>query len=110
MPDFLFHGGPIYTLEQGRPRVEALLVRGDRIVARGTEQEIRPLLEDGYEDVPLDGRAVIPGLIDAHIHLLWTGLGRLSVDLDGVADFQDALERIRRHADRLPPGAWVRGH
>ena len=110
MPDLLFHGGPIYTLEQGRPRVEALLVRGDRIVARGTEQEIRPLLQDGYEDVPLDGRAVIPGLTDAHIHLLWTGLGRLSVDLEGVRSLEAALDLVRQHAERLPVDAWVRGH
>src|ERR671932_1452319 len=110
MPNLLFHGGPIYTLEQGWPRVEALLVRGDRIVARGTEQEIRPLLQDGYEDVPLDGRAVIPGLTDAHIHLLWTGLGRLSVDLEGVRSLEAALDLVRQHAERLPVDAWVRGH
>jgi predicted amidohydrolase YtcJ len=110
MPDLLFHGGPIHTLDKARPRAEALLVRGERIVAVGSEAEIRPLLAPGYQDVPLRGRAVVPGLTDAHIHLLWTGLGRLSIDLDGVASLQEALERVRQHADRLPQDVWVRGH
>jgi predicted amidohydrolase YtcJ len=84
MPDLLFHGGPIYTLDPAQPRAEALLVRGDRIV--------------------------IPGLIDAHIHLLWTGLGRMNVDLEGVTSLDAALAKIEQHAQTLPEGAWIRGH
>lgn len=110
MPDLLFHGGPIYTLDPAQPRVEALLVRGERIVAAGAAGDVRRLAGDNYEAVSLRGRAVVPGLIDAHIHLLWTGLGRMSVDLDGVASLDAALEAIRRHAERLPGDAWVRGH
>ncbi len=110
MPDLLFHGGPIYTLDRLRPRAEALLVRDDRIVAAGSEAEVRPLLPGSYDDVPLGGRTIVPGLTDAHIHLLWTGLGHLSVDLDGVADLEEALDQVRQHAARLPADAWVRGH
>ena len=110
MPDLLFHGGPIYTLDRDRPRVEALLVRGDRIVATGSAADVRSSLEGGYEDIPLNGRAIVPGLTDAHIHLLWTGMGRLSVDLDGITSLAEALERVRAHAEQLPPDAWVRGH
>ncbi len=110
MPDLVIHGGPIYTLDRDRPCVEALLVRGERIVVAGSAAEVRASAGSGYEDIPLGGRAVVPGLTDAHIHLLWTGLGRLSVDLDGVASLDEALERVRAHAERLPPGAWVRGH
>jgi predicted amidohydrolase YtcJ len=110
MSDHFFHGGPIYTLDPARPRAEALLVRGERIVAVGPEAEVRPLLGSRYEDVALDGRAIVPGLTDAHIHLLWTGLNQFQVDLDGVASFDEALERIGSHAERLPERAWVRGH
>lgn len=110
MSDLLFHGGPILTLDPARPRAEALLMRDERIVAVGTEADVRPALRPGYEDVPLNGRALLPGLTDAHIHLLWTGLGHINVDLDGSPSIEDALERVRRHAERLPVGAWVRGH
>lgn len=107
--DLLLHNGPIYTLDRERPQVEALIVRGNRILAAGSEAELRPLLGRGADDIDLKGRAVVPGLCDAHIHLLWTGLGRLNVDLEGVADFEVALDRIQAHAERLPQDAWVRG-
>jgi predicted amidohydrolase YtcJ len=110
MPDLLFHGGPIYTLDPRQPRAEALLVRGDRIVAVGSEADVRAASGGRYEDVPLNGRALVPGLIDAHIHILWTGLGRMNVDLEGVASLDAALEQIERHVRTLPEGAWVRGH
>lgn len=110
MPDLLFHGGPIYTLDPARPRVEALLVRGDRIAAAGSAADVRAQIAGSYEDMPLGSRAIVPGLTDAHIHLLWTGLGRLSVDLDGITSLEAALDRVRTHAERLPGDAWVRGH
>ena len=110
MPDLFLHGGPIYTLDRDQPRVDALLVRGDRVVATGSEADLRPLAGRGADDINLRGRAVVPGLCDAHIHLLWTGLGRTNVDLEGVAGWDAALDQIRAHAERLPDDAWVRGH
>ncbi|HEY0601426.1 MAG TPA: amidohydrolase [Herpetosiphonaceae bacterium] len=110
MPDLLFHGGAIYTLDPQQPQVEALLVRDDTIVAAGAAAEVREHLRPGYEDIALGGRAVVPGLTDAHIHLLWTGIHSQNVNLDGVRSLDEALEMIRRHAEQLPEGAWLRGH
>lgn len=110
MPDLLFHGGPIYTLDPAQPVVEALLVRDGLIVAAGAAADVREQLRPGYELIDLRGRALIPGLTDAHIHLLWTGLNLQAVDLDGVATLDEALERIRQQSERLPEGAWLRGH
>lgn len=110
MPDLLFHGGPIYTLDPAQPTAEALLVRDGMIVAVGGASDVRTHLRPGYEEIPLGGRALIPGLTDAHIHLLWTGHNRQNVDLDGVESLDAALEQIRRHAEQLPEGAWLRGH
>ena len=86
MTDLLIHGGPIYTLDGNRPPTEALLIRDDRIVAVGTEAEVRPLVTGTFEDIALKGRAVVPGLTDAHIHLLWTGLGRRTVVAPAATD------------------------
>lgn len=110
MPDLLFHGGPIYTLDPARPTVAALLVRDGVILAAGDAAEVRAQLRPDYDLIDLAGRALIPGLTDAHIHLLWTGLNFQAIDLDGVPSLDEALERIRQQAERLPPGAWVRGH
>jgi hypothetical protein len=80
------------------------------VLAVGSTADLRPFVGRDTDDIDLKGRAVVPGLCDAHIHLLWTGLGRINVDLEGVADFNDALKQIRAHAEQLPQDAWVRGH
>lgn len=110
MPDLIFHGGPIYTLDPQQKRAEAVLVRDDVIVAVGSAAEIRAAAQPGYEDVALAGRALLPGLTDAHIHLLWTGINRQYVDLDGVPSLAAALDLIRKRVQQLPEGAWLRGH
>lgn len=109
MNDIIFHGGQIYTLDPRQPIVDALLLRGDNIVAAGAAGDVRSQARPGYQDVPLQGRAVVPGLADAHIHLLWSGEALRQINLDGVASLDQALEAVRRHAEQLPPGAWVRG-
>jgi len=110
MPDILFHGGPIHTLHPEQPQADALLVRGDTIVAVGSADDVRKEARAGYENVALNGRALVPGLCDAHIHLLWTGQNLARVDLADVPSLDEALAQIKQHADRLPPDAWVRGH
>lgn len=110
MTDILFHNGPIHTLNPDQPQAEALLVRDNTIIAVGSAVDVRQQARPGYDDVSLQNRALIPGLCDAHIHLLWTGQNLQRIDLAEVASFDDALERIRQHAERLPTGAWVRGH
>jgi predicted amidohydrolase YtcJ len=110
MPDILFHDGPIYTLDSQRPRAEALLVRDDTIVAVGSAAEVREHARPGYESISLRGKALLPGLTDAHIHLLWTGQGRQRIDLEGVRSLDEALESIQQHAEGLPDDSWVRGH
>ncbi len=110
MPDILFHGGPIHTLDPDQPLADALLVRGDTIIAVGSADDVRKQARAGYEDVALRSRALVPGLCDAHIHLLWTGQNLDRVDLADVPSLDEALDRIKQHAARLPLDAWVRGH
>lgn len=109
MPDLLFHDGPIYTLDPQQPKAEALIVRDGMIAAVGSAREIREQLRPGYQSISLRGRALLPGLTDAHIHLLWTGLGRHQIDLDGVESLDAALDQIRQHVAKTPDG-WIRGH
>lgn len=108
MPDLLFHNGPIRTLDPARPLASALLVRGSRIIA--FDDEARAQARHGYEDFDLNGRALLPGLTDAHIHLLWTGLMRSGADLSGASTREEALHRVARHVEKLPADSWVRGH
>jgi hypothetical protein len=98
--------GKIYTGYSSRPWVDALAIAGERIVAWGdaalTWQEVAADVDD------LDGATVVPGLTDAHVHLMWYGLSLQEVNLRDVS-WEAFLDRVATEATRTPPGGWIRG-
>jgi predicted amidohydrolase YtcJ len=109
--DLVLYNGQIHTMDEDRPQAKAVAVAGNRILAVGDSPNMRDLLRTGGQAVDLGGRAVIPGLIDAHIHFGWHSLavyqGR--VDLDNVPSREAAVARVAAAAARTPPGRWVQG-
>lgn len=96
----------IWTGDPDRPWAEALRIEDGRIAAVGTRPEVeRP----GHPCRDLEGRLVVPGLWDAHIHLYDWSLARQQVGLVGCRTREEALQRIERHAARTPVGRWVVG-
>jgi predicted amidohydrolase YtcJ len=71
MGDALLVHGHIYTADPAHPWVEALAVHAGRIVAAGSEREVRRARPPGAPVIDLQGRTVVPGFIDAHLHLLF---------------------------------------
>lgn len=110
MTSIVFYNGPIYTLDPAQPVVQAVAIRGERILAVGDEATVRAAAGHQIEAIDLRGRAVLPGLTDAHVHVVLYGLARQQVRLTGCADFAAALDQIAAAAQRLPPGAWLRGN
>lgn len=78
----IYVNGRVYTMEREAEAVEAFAVRDGKIAAVGTTEEIRKIPHE--ETVDLQGRTVLPGFIDAHLHLLAYGAGLLSVELRGT--------------------------
>jgi hypothetical protein len=109
MTDTVFENARIHTLDPARPRAEAMLVRGERIVAVGDRDECRDRAGVGARRVDLGGMTVLPGLIDSHIHSALYVRGLEQVDLRGTTSLDEALTRITRHAATLPPDAWLFG-
>jgi predicted amidohydrolase YtcJ len=109
--DLLLLNGRVYTMDVDQPRAQAVAIKGNRILAVGTDADVRPLLRPGGQAVNLAGRTVIPGLTDAHVHFGWYSLavhqGR--IDLDNVPSKAEALSRVAERADSLPAGSWIRG-
>lgn len=106
--DLVLHHARIYTMNPAQPMAEALAVRDGRIVMVGPDAAVRA----AYPDAPAvdaGGQTVIPGLIDAHAHLMGLGLSRLQVDLVGTTSKQEVLARLTAFAQTLPPGAWLTG-
>jgi hypothetical protein len=101
--------GRIHTLDPARPLAAAALARGGRFVAVGSVDECARAARPGHRRVDLGGGAAVPGLADAHGHLLLHGRALAEVDCRGAADAAECAGRAGRRAAELPPGAWVRG-
>ncbi|HEY3078384.1 MAG TPA: amidohydrolase [Chloroflexota bacterium] len=93
----VLRGGVIHTLEGARPRASALAAIGEEIVALGDEGDVAGLIGPGTEVFDLGGRTAIPGLIDAHVHLLWLGFALGQVDLRDAATIEAAAARAAAH-------------
>ncbi len=112
-PPLLLTNGVIHTLDDAAPEAEALAIdrATGRILAVGTERDVRAAIGvfAQVERVDLRGQVVIPGLIDAHTHLLGTARDTAEIDLAGCADAAEAVARVAQRAATLPKGTWIRG-
>jgi predicted amidohydrolase YtcJ len=107
--DIIITNARVYTADAARPRAEAIAVRGDRIVFVGSSHEAAILRGANTRVIDVAGKAVIPGMIDAHGHLTGLGSALRTVDLVGTRSYQEIIERVARRAQQLPANAWVIG-
>jgi predicted amidohydrolase YtcJ len=98
--DTLYVGGPIVTINDAQPTAEAVLVRGGRIAAVGARAEVEKQAQGPIGTVDLKGRALLPGFVDPHGHVVMVGLQALAANLlpapDGDGNDIRALQRILR--------------
>src|SRR6266446_5148576 len=106
-PDLILHNGRITTLDEKYPEAKNLAIKDGRIVGvddaesyeRGSQTKV----------IDLQGRRVIPGLNDSHMHVIRGGLSyNLELRWDGVPSLADGLRMLKEQAQRTPPGQWVR--
>jgi predicted amidohydrolase YtcJ len=106
--DVILSGGTFHTMDPAQGPVEALAVRGDRILAVGSVADIAALAGPGTERIDTRGLTVTPGFIDAHSHPLMANEAvSVNVDFRTIPEVQAAL---RAKAAATPPGQWVQGH
>ena len=100
----------IYTANPSRPWADALACVGERIARVGTESEMDRLVGRETEILDAGGRLVLPGFIDAHVHLVWGyELGRW-IDLTGRPSLEEALRRVDAYARSHPEESILLGH
>jgi predicted amidohydrolase YtcJ len=107
-PDLLVTG-TIQTLDPARPEVEAVLARDGRIVALGRELDCRRASFPGAIHLDTGEGSAIPGLADAHGHVMLYARSLEEVACGGAADARACAARAAEAARALPPSAWVRG-
>ena len=106
--DTVLTNGKIITVDNTFSIAQAVAIRGDRFVAVGTNQDITRLAGANTRRIDLGRKAVIPGLIDAHAHLMRAAeTWAIEVRLDGVDSRKQALDMVRAKAAALGPGQWV---
>ncbi len=98
----------IYTVDTAKPKVEAFVVNNDEIVAVGSKAELLAKYEQATQ-LDLGDATVVPGIIDAHVHLLSLGQALNRVDLVDSVSKADILERLKEFDKTLPPGQWMLG-
>lgn len=107
--DVIFRGGPILSINPAAPRAEALAIRGDRILAIGSAEDVDAYRGSSTQIVDLGGRTLMPGLIDPHMHAGFT-ISDDWVDVGPIAtpSFEQVWNKLRDAVAKTKEGEWVR--
>jgi predicted amidohydrolase YtcJ len=104
--DLVLVNGRIWTADR---EVQALAAYQGRVVAAGSDAEMRALAGPEARVIDLRGRRSLPGFRDSHVHVLAAGLGLSQVSLKDAPDETEFGRRLREFDRKLPPGSWIRG-
>ncbi len=107
--DLIITGARIYTVDDARPMAEAMAVREGRIAFVGSTRGAMTLRGARTRVVELQGQTIIPGMIDAHAHLLGLGNALRTVDLVGTTSYEQVISRVAARGREVPAGTWITG-
>jgi predicted amidohydrolase YtcJ len=99
--------GHVRTMDPARPRAQAVAIGGGRILAVGSDDEVRGWISGDVRVVNLGGQTLLPGFFDSHNHMLLTGLDLVAVDLSGARSLADVFAAMGERAAATPAGQWV---
>jgi len=107
--DLVITNGRIYTVDNARPEASALAVRAGRIQFVGSDAEAKVLAGPSTVVIDLHGATVVPGIVDAHAHLLGLGNTLQRVNLVGSKSYDEVVDRVKAWAKDAKPGVWIQG-
>jgi predicted amidohydrolase YtcJ len=107
--DLVITGADVYTMDAARRWAGAVAIRGDRIVAVGTEPDVRARVDDAHDVLHLPGRMVLPAFQDAHLHAPFAGRYRLHVSLHDLPTVDAYRDAVVAYASANPDAPWIFG-
>lgn len=107
--DLVFRNGTVYTGEGAAPSATAVAIRAGRVVYVGDDRGAGRFAGPTTEVIDLAGATVLPGLVDAHVHLARIGEREMTLNLEGLTSLDAFLARVRERVDATPAGEWVTG-
>lgn len=106
--DLIVHSGKILTVDSNNSVVEAIAVRDGRIIALGNDEEVLQLRGTNSRVIDLEGKTVVPGLIDSHTHPSGASMTEFDHPIPDMRSVGDVLSYIRGRANTLNDGDWIR--
>ncbi|HZT32080.1 MAG TPA: amidohydrolase [Bryobacteraceae bacterium] len=105
--DLVVHHGKIVTVDPGFRIAEAMAIRGDRILATGSDSEMLALAAPDARRIDLAGRTVLPGLTDSHLHAVGAAMYEFDHPVPDMETIADVLGYIQARAAAVPKGEWI---
>ncbi|EYU42934.1 hypothetical protein ABFS82_14G173700 [Erythranthe guttata] len=109
LADLVVTNGTIYTSDAAFLFADSMAVRGGRIVRIGNRSSVQDLVGSETRTLNLQGRVVVPGFIDSHVHLIFGGLQMARVKLRGVSRKDHFVNNVREAVSNMQPGSWLLG-
>lgn len=107
--DKIIFNGPIYTMDENNPEVEAIAIKADTFLYVGTKSEVERYRGETTEMINLEGETAIPGLIEGHAHIMGVGYNLLNLDLREAKSYEEVVDMVAERAKNAPSGTWITG-
>ena len=107
--DLVLRNGKIVTVDDTNPEAQALAVRGNEIVAVGTNDEVDAYLSEMTTVIDLDGQLAIPGFIEGHGHFLGVGNSQMQLRLMDTQNWEEVVSVVAAAVEQAQPGQLIRG-
>jgi predicted amidohydrolase YtcJ len=108
-PDVLVVNAHVITMDRAKPTAGAIAIQGETIVWVGSSEQAKKLFPATARVIDLHGATVLPGIIDAHTHLISLGESFLKLNLKDAPTQKQVIELVRQKAASAPPGEWILG-
>jgi predicted amidohydrolase YtcJ len=108
-PEIVLHGGKIFTVDPAQPWAEAVTICGERIAAVGRSADLLREASPRARRIDLQGRLVVPGFNDSHVHLIDGSTQLVEVDLRTSRDAAEMAARLAKYVATQPKGRWILG-
>lgn len=105
----VLQNGIIYTANDDQWTAQAAAIIDDKIVFVGSNDDVKVYIGDNTNVMDMTGNTIFPGLTDAHVHLKWIGERELGLNLQGIDDLSETVDKIKAYVDNVDDGIWTVG-
>ncbi|MFK7951985.1 MAG: amidohydrolase [Ekhidna sp.] len=107
--DMILINASIYTMDDANPTVEAIAIKADTFLYVGSKMGVEDFVGESTQTVDLEGKTIVPGLIEGHAHIMGVGYNLVNLDLMETKSYQEVVDMVSERARNMPEGTWILG-